>query len=59
VTPTRRSMTRSDSPLGLLSAGFQGLYGGRENGDDEQNWTDGLRANNAAMRLWGRDSRGF
>jgi hypothetical protein len=26
---------RSDSPVGLDTPGFRGLYGGRENGDDE------------------------
>jgi len=36
----------------LTAEGFQGLYGGRENGDEEQNWTEGVRFNNAEVRLW-------
>jgi hypothetical protein len=39
--------------MGLMNGGFQGLYGGRENGDEEQNWTEGVRFNNAEVRLWG------
>lgn len=49
---------RSRSPVGLLNGGFRGLYGGRENGNEEQNWVDGVRFNNAEVRLWGvRDAR--
>ena len=44
--------------MGLMTGGFQGLYGGRENGDEEQNWAEGVRFNNAGVRLWGlRDVR--
>jgi hypothetical protein len=32
------------------------LYGGRENGDDEQNWVQGVRFNSAETRIW--SSRG-
>lgn len=57
-TPSRGGAGRSDSPLGLSSRGFQGLYGGRENGDDERSWIDGVRSDNADVRLWGlRDAR--
>lgn len=49
---------RGTSPIGMLQAGFRGLYGGRENGDEEQNWGEGVRFNNAETRLWGsRDAR--
>jgi len=59
TTPSRVSVRRSDSPVGLLEAGFRGLYGGRENGDEEQDWVDGVRFSNAEVRLWGlRDARG-
>jgi len=37
--------------MGLMIGGFQGLYGGRENGDEEQNWIEGVRFNNAEVRL--------
>lgn len=58
ATPSRRRNGRSDSPNGLQSRGFEGLYGGRENGDEEQNWADGIRFNNAGIRLWSlRDAR--
>ncbi|KAK2628019.1 hypothetical protein QTJ16_002665 [Diplocarpon rosae] len=50
-TPLRGG--RSTSPLGLTQSGFEGLYGGRENGDEEQNWVEGVRFNNAETRLWG------
>ncbi|KAK6598846.1 hypothetical protein H4I96_08050 [Botrytis cinerea] len=40
------------SPAGMSDDGFRGLYGGRENGDDEQSWIDGVRARNAEMRNW-------
>ena len=50
TTPSRRPRV---SPVGLQSAGFQGLYGGRENGDDQQSWVDGVRFGNAEVRLWG------
>jgi len=36
-----------------LNGGFQGLYGGSENGNDEQRWVDGVRFSNAEVRLWG------
>jgi hypothetical protein len=52
LTSPLRPLRRSDSPLGLLSVGFQGLYGGRENGDDQQHWVDGVRFDNAEIRLW-------
>lgn len=56
-TPVRGGH-RSGSPVGLREEGFEGLYGGRENGDEEQNWVDGVRFNNAGTRLWGeRDAR--
>ncbi|EKD14650.1 hypothetical protein MBM_07371 [Drepanopeziza brunnea f. sp. 'multigermtubi' MB_m1] len=55
-TPMRGG--RPPSPIGLTQGGFQGLYGGRENGDDEQSWVDGVRFNNAETRLWGaRDAQ--
>ncbi|KAK6587138.1 hypothetical protein PZA11_000428 [Diplocarpon coronariae] len=50
-TPLRGG--RSTSPLGLTQSGFEGLYGGRENGDEEQNWVEGVRFNHAETRLWG------
>lgn len=57
TTPSRSA--RFTSPVGLESAGMRGLYGGRENGDDEQSWVDGVRFNNAEVRLWGlRDAAG-
>ena len=49
ATPTRRSRF---SPVGLQRPGFRGLYGGRENGNDEQSWVDGVRFSNAEVRLW-------
>jgi hypothetical protein len=54
-TPSRAS--RAASPIGLIEGGFQGLYGGRENGDDEQNWVQGVRFNSAGTRIW--SSRGI
>ncbi|KAI9645181.1 hypothetical protein NHQ30_005915 [Ciborinia camelliae] len=51
-TDARRPRQRSGSPVGMSDDGFQGLYGGRENGDDEQTWVDGVRARNAEMRTW-------
>lgn len=49
---------RTNSPVGLRTRGFEGLYGGRENGDEEQNWADGVRFDNVGVRLWGlRDAR--
>ncbi|KAG4440403.1 hypothetical protein IFR05_004096 [Cadophora sp. M221] len=55
-TPLR--VGRSASPIGLVQGGFQGLYGGRENGDEEQSWVEGVRFNNAETRLWGtRDAQ--
>jgi hypothetical protein len=57
-TPLRRGTGRSASPTGMMQGGFSGLYGGRENGDEEQNWAEGVRFSYAEMRLWGsRDSR--
>ncbi|KAB8294174.1 hypothetical protein EYC80_009614 [Monilinia laxa] len=51
-TDTRWVRRRSGSPAGMPDDGFHGLYGGRENGDDEQSWIDGVRARNAEMRTW-------
>jgi hypothetical protein len=45
-TTGRRRRTRSDSPVGMDTPGFQGLYGGQENTDDE------VIFNRAAQRLW-------
>ncbi|RDL37220.1 uncharacterized protein BP5553_04653 [Venustampulla echinocandica] len=57
-TPSRRGVGRSDSPMGMLSRGFHGLYGGRENDDDERSWAEGISHDNAEIRLWGlRDAR--
>jgi hypothetical protein len=54
-----RRAGRSRSPIGLLNQGFRGLYGGRENGDEEENWVEGVRFSNAETRLWGaRDASG-
>lgn len=59
TTPTRGARDRTASPAGLQNHGFQGLYGGRENGDEEQQWADGVRFSNAEVRLWGlRDAVG-
>ncbi|KUJ23025.1 uncharacterized protein LY89DRAFT_727811 [Mollisia scopiformis] len=56
-TPVRAAR-RPDSPSGMRDEGFEGLYGGRENGDEEQLWVEGVRFNNAETRLWGeRDAR--
>lgn len=52
MTDARRARQRSGSPAGMSDDGFRGLYGGRENGDDEQSWIDGVRARNAEMRNW-------
>jgi hypothetical protein len=52
-TPSRVTRDRASSPVGLQNGGFRGLYGGRENGDGEQNWVDGVRFSNAEVRLWG------
>lgn len=58
ATPTRRRAGRTASPTGMLTAGFQGLYGGRENGDEERNWVEGVRSDNPEVRLLGlRDAR--
>lgn len=59
ATPSRRDLSRrSDSPVGLLDHGFRGLYGGRENGDEEQNWAEGVRFSNVEVQHWdGRDLR--
>ncbi|EPE25605.1 hypothetical protein GLAREA_01517 [Glarea lozoyensis ATCC 20868] len=54
ATPSRRTgVRRSGSPDGMTGRGFQGLYGGRENGDDERSWLEGVRFDNAETRLWG------
>ncbi|KAH8601370.1 hypothetical protein B0O99DRAFT_589419 [Bisporella sp. PMI_857] len=53
TTPSRRSRRRYDIPLGMSERGFQGLYGGQENGDDEESWFNSIRFNNAGVRLWG------
>ncbi|QSZ35885.1 hypothetical protein DSL72_007007 [Monilinia vaccinii-corymbosi] len=56
----RWTRQRSGSPVGMSDDGFQGLYGGRENGDDQQSWIDGVRTRNAEMRTWqvhGSESR--
>ena len=53
ATPSRVTHDRPSSPAGLQSGGFRGLYGGRENGDEEQSWVDGVRFSNAEVRLWG------
>lgn len=59
TTWSTRRAERSRSPIGLLNQGFRGLYGGRENGDEEENWIEGVRFSNAEMRLRGaRDERG-
>jgi hypothetical protein len=56
-TPVRGGH-RNGSPSGMREEGFEGLYGGRENGNEEQNWVDGVRFNNAETHLWGeRDAR--
>ncbi|KAF8852405.1 hypothetical protein BDZ45DRAFT_730208 [Acephala macrosclerotiorum] len=59
-TPVRASRVnrRTDSPTGMRDEGFEGLYGGRENGDEEQNWVEGVRFNNAEARLWGARDAG-
>lgn len=42
----------------MQQEGFRGLYGGRENSDEEQSWIEGVRFNNADSRVWGeRDAR--
>jgi hypothetical protein len=49
---------RAASPVGMMQDGFRGLYGGRENGDEELNWVEGVQFHNAETRLWGaRDAR--
>ena len=52
-SPSRVARDRASSPVGLQNGGFRGLYGGRENRDEEQNWVDGVRFSNAEVRLWG------
>ncbi|KAL3421043.1 hypothetical protein PVAG01_07488 [Phlyctema vagabunda] len=47
-----RHSRRDDSPTGLETEGFQGLYGGRENGDDEANYFEGVQFDGASRRLW-------
>jgi hypothetical protein len=57
-TPLRRGAGRSASPMGMSQGGFTGLFGGRENGDEEHNWAEGVRFSYAETRLWGlRDAR--
>ncbi|KAE9380496.1 hypothetical protein N431DRAFT_552648 [Stipitochalara longipes BDJ] len=57
-TPLRRGAGRPASPIGMSQSGFTGLYGGRENSDEEQNWAEGVRFSYAETRLWGfRDAR--
>jgi hypothetical protein len=51
-TTGRRRRTRSDSPTGMDTPGFEGLYGGQENTDDE------VIFNRAAQRLWALGSAG-
>ncbi|ESZ95072.1 hypothetical protein SBOR_4527 [Sclerotinia borealis F-4128] len=51
-TDARWTRRRSDSPTGMSDGGFEGLYGGRENGDEQMSWLDGVRARNAEMRTW-------
>ena len=48
ITQHRRA--RSDSPVGLEAPGFNGLYGGQENDDDEAMF------DRAARRLWALSS---
>lgn len=53
-----RQPRRAASPMGMMQQGFRGLYGGRENGDEEANWVEGVRFHNAETRLWGaRDAQ--
>jgi hypothetical protein len=47
---TRRRGTRSDSPPGLETPGFGGLYGGQENADEE------ILFDRAQRRLWALSS---
>lgn len=57
-TPVRRGLDRSASAMGMPQGGFAGLYGGRENGDEEHHWAEGVRLSYAETRLWGvRDAR--
>ena len=53
TTPSRRGASWYDNSNGMLERGFEGLYGGQENGDDEESWVAGVRFNNAGVRLWG------
>jgi len=46
----RRRGTRSDSPTGIETPGFQGLYGGQENIDDD------VMFNRASQQLWALSS---
>lgn len=43
----------------MVTEGFHGLYGGRENGDNEREWTAGIMRNQEAeLRLLGlREAR--
>jgi hypothetical protein len=52
ATLSRRIARRINSPTGLRRHGFEGLYGGRENGNEEQDWADGVIFNSPGMRLW-------
>jgi hypothetical protein len=47
---TRRRGTRSDSPTGMETPGFQGLYGGQENIDDD------VMFDRASQQLWALSS---
>jgi hypothetical protein len=47
---SRRRGTRSDSPTGIETPGFQGLYGGQENIDDD------IMFDRASQRLWALSS---
>ena len=54
-TPSRRAghSRRVRSPPGLIGGGFHGLYGGRENSNEEQSWIEGVQMDHAETRLWG------
>ena len=55
VTTPSRMISRISEPdsLGMSEEGFEGLYGGRENGDDRQTWADGVRTSNVRSDIWG------
>jgi hypothetical protein len=55
-------MRRTASPVGLSREGFEGLYGGRENGDEQMNWAEGVRYNHSYVDIYrsrnaGNDNR--